>query len=553
VLQVLPTARAGAPITNAAMITGITDDEGTPVADIDSYFDEDGLDDLSDVVDNDVEDDGIGGGDRDEHDIAIIFIEGRLSVEVHKDTIRRTSAAFDGTDAGVKADGDLIDNVGEPIERYRYDIHFRSTANVDADEFLVEDPLEAVKEGKIRIDGLWTPAVWGDMDGKYNIWYKESGVNGYDAIGDFGYLQPITHVPADGEQVFPTNGWKLWTTIDQSGSATFLGTGVITRVNLGLPAGLTIGGDDYITDLRFEFGAVKRGFTSRNNEGNSLNTAAGGEAGLPYRFTNGSGGLVDPPAEPVPGQQVNAGLASMLPDDMAKVPAMTAFASSPFGYVPATAVPILDLRFVSQDERPGDLPGQGESINWTPESTLSNFPTEKADGENLKAAKLGPVSYLVSAVEAMDDVNIVSSASAFIALNGAMEEALASKTGFVQVLDVTRAGALYDMDQDAVLTRVIVPIEIIPNIPDPGSIAEENSFLENARLAGLEFRDGVWYDSKGRRVQTGDMFAISLWIVLAAVTVFCLVLLMRTFFAVPGKRGKKKDIVPAAGKGGDRR
>ena len=145
-------------------------------------------------------------------------------------------------------------------------------------------------------------------------------------------------------------------------------------------------------------------------------------------------------------------------------------------------------------------------------------------------------------------VNLVSSASAFIALNGALEEqeALAANATPVGLI----AGGLFDQDQDAVLTRVIVPFTANPEPFKVDYSIDEVSFFDQARLAGLEFKDGMWYDSKGRRVQTGDMFALTLWIVLAAIAVFCVVLLIRTYYGAAAKRDKRKEIAVVEGKGG---
>ena len=105
-----------------------------------------------------------------EDDFAFVFENERakISCEVDKDTIRRTSAAY------VSLPGqEGINNVG--IEQYRYDVDFRAMANVPATDFVLKDPLENVKYGQVKVDQIWNPVVWGDVDDDVEIWIGTNG------------------------------------------------------------------------------------------------------------------------------------------------------------------------------------------------------------------------------------------------------------------------------------------------------------------------------------------------------------------------------------------
>ena len=139
--------------------------------------------------------------------------EANISVEVFINTIQRTSAAYQNDDED-------INNVND--EEFRYDIDFRSTSNVDLDTFTVEDVLAP----EIRIQKLWTPVVWGDMDGKFDLSYKTNH----------------------------STDWILWETRS---------TDDVTPLDV---ADLGLASDEYITALQFKYGEVQAGFTSRNED-----------------------------------------------------------------------------------------------------------------------------------------------------------------------------------------------------------------------------------------------------------------------------------------------
>jgi len=585
IFEVDKSAVFGAPIVNSAMILGITDEEGNVVDDIDSDFDQDELEKWYETdSDNDIYGKGKKGNrisDRDEHDIAEVYLQGRISVEVYKDTIKRTSVAFDGENEEIatlagrdKEEGDAIDfiyNVG--IEEYRYDIHFRSTSNVDADEFVVEDPFEDphFQDGTIRLTGLWTPAVWGDMDGMFNVYYRSDA--------DTGTNNPNgKQVTDDSEgQMYPSEriaGWVLWKTIDvnetdEAGNyinpglrASYNTYGVIGRVYLGLPDGFDEE-NDWIIGLRFEYGPVKVGFTSCM--GNVMTSNLGD--GDTLRFTNDSDlyrkelekSIVDPNIASDPMDQ-----AVLYSTDMSPVQAMTAYSAAPFSLEPfASADPVVNVNMVGEYAGGlGDIPdpNDGQNFNWKPVPGRSDYPKGQADIDQLAdaakfaatAALLRPATYMVKATESLmpdeenNEIEVVSSAIAYIGLKQTVQDDPGSM--FSQAADPVQFG-MYGNDQDGVLTRFIMPFTFYSD-PVGGEFINDNGETNDIRFDGARLIDGVWYDRNGNRIGTGDAFTLSFWLVLIACAAICLTFLIRTYIAAPGKQGKKKEIVPGVEKGG---
>lgn len=179
----------------------------------------------------------------------------KISCQVDKDTIKKTSAAYKSL-----PDQEGIDNTGS--ETYRYHVDYRSTANVWADEFTVDDPLEGVVDGKIRVTELWTPISYGDNDGKMNIWYKtnktEDGKS-YSNVNAVGSNPDSPNNP-NKAAVKKNTGYKLWKN----------GVSTTSRTHLEVSE-LGLEDDEYITALRLEHGRVKKGFTTRNYAYESVN------------------------------------------------------------------------------------------------------------------------------------------------------------------------------------------------------------------------------------------------------------------------------------------
>jgi hypothetical protein len=183
----------------------------------------------------------------------------QVSVEVIKDTINITSAAF-------RTDTDdylNIDNVGK--ELYHYDLNFRSTSNVRADEFVLIDPLENVWANQVRIRELFTPVLYGDSDGYFNLWYQTALTDTTKLYSTASAMatNPFNPNNPDNLQNWPSTGWQLWRSDIPTTKTMHLSVD-----DLGLAP------YDYITALRFEFGSVEVGFTSLNAPATSLQEAA---------------------------------------------------------------------------------------------------------------------------------------------------------------------------------------------------------------------------------------------------------------------------------------
>jgi hypothetical protein len=435
-------------LSNIARITGLKNINGEDVEDIDSFIEKDrdsagpvpGIEysvvPPGVVRDNDIEGhrknvDGEAdlSEDEDTHDYASVIVHNPqlISCEVYKDTIRRTSAAY------VSLPGhEGFNNVGS--EEYRYDIDFRSTSSKPGDEFVVDDPLENVANGQVRIVGLWLPSVWGDEDGKMNVWYKSNDVK-TDSEQIPEKALEITKKPAD-QQLFPTkpqDGWRLWATIDKSYTDRFIKDGVIDREYLGLPKGLAEG--DYITAIRFEYGAVKVGFTSRNYERYSLNGDHRNEFG---ELTLSPADLAKVDSMPLR----DAAAARLAGEQTAATPVVIAPAAEP-EKENGNFFTRMFSKIFSKSKKQTEVPqsektalvtevygmggpddsittfNTGQIVDWTP-SPMDPWFSPGARN----ATGLLPASYLVKAIRPMENESIVSSAVSSIASQGLSDQSL---------------------------------------------------------------------------------------------------------------------------------
>lgn len=178
--------------------------------------------------------------------------------EIADPTVKDTEANGDGQNtAETKASND---------GSYAYTIDFRSTSSTWTDEFTVEDDLTAATDGRAQLASITTPQALEDYDGKMNVWYKtdktpedyvdESGANA--TLSD-GHENPWLSDEAtaatlgeDGRAVDFT-GWKLWRADVSTTEATELSV-----ADLGLED------DEHVTAIRFEYGRVESGFTTRD-------------------------------------------------------------------------------------------------------------------------------------------------------------------------------------------------------------------------------------------------------------------------------------------------
>ena len=428
-------------ITNTARITKITDNQGNPVEDIDSII-EDEEEKPPGSKDNEIDEHHKDDPTQDEdtHDWADVKIPKAISCEVSKDTIRRTSAAFDGRPEEVRASDGLINNVG--VEEYRYDVNFRSTSSLPADEFVVDDPLENVSENQVRLLALWTPVTWGDSDGRMNVWYKSKNGTGNSETPPTG-TGPTGAITQVANPRYPTNtsdGWKLWKTIDKSSDPLYTSTGVMAREKLNLPAGLAA--NDYITALRFEYGAVEVGFTSKNNASEKLNGVqrdASGNILLPPEDLGRLDGFAGSPVQPLSAMAATTEVETEEPEGnffSRLIDAITGLGngsdsgddtSSGLGGVPAA-----DVRALAEVMALADLATTPIVVDWTPDPMSPDYAAGAAAATGLR-----PAQYLVECTRAMEDENIVSSAKSQIARM-----------------------SLWDDDVDAVLTLEIAPFTL---------------------------------------------------------------------------------------------
>ena len=424
-------------LSNIARITGLTDANGEEVEDIDSFIekDRDSVGPVPGVAykeipkgivrDNDIEGHhkNVDGEpdyseDEDTHDYASVIIHPSLviSCEVEKDTIRRTSAAFVGI-----AGQDGFNNVGD--EEYRYDIDFRSTSSLPADEFVVTDPLENVANDQVRVTGLWLPAVWGDVDGKMNVWYKSNNVN-VNTAEIPASAREITKVPLD-QQIFPTraeDGWRLWATVDKSFSDKYMEEGVIERVFLGLPADLDEG--DYITAIRFEYGAVKVGFTSKNYLSYSLNGEHRNSAGELMLAPDDLAKVSSiPQVSPARVQSAAAEPASAEKQEgnffirlFAGLFGKKDDAESPPAAEETEAAEIFGIGGPNDEITTFD---NGNVVDWRPNPMNPDYSVQAKNATGLK-----PASYLVTALRPMENESIVSSAVSQIARQSLKDESV---------------------------------------------------------------------------------------------------------------------------------
>ncbi|MDR1013878.1 MAG: hypothetical protein LBL86_02710 [Coriobacteriales bacterium] len=189
--------------------------------------------------------------DKDAADEVQVFEDKaiQLGCEVYEDTVNITSAGLQTSDE----DYLRVENVG--AEAYHYTLDFRSTSNVRADEFTVIDTLESVVTGGVRLQELFTPVARGDSDGLFNLWYR---TNLTDTSRTYSTESAMGSNPHNAnnpqrEQRWPSVGWQLW----KGGVPTTHTTRLSVR-------GLGLAPNEHLTALRFEYGSVEAGFTTRD-------------------------------------------------------------------------------------------------------------------------------------------------------------------------------------------------------------------------------------------------------------------------------------------------
>ena len=188
-----------------------------------------------------------------------------------KGEIDKRQEIADPTHPYTEANGDGENNADTSTSddgSYDYTLDFRSTSNTWTDEFTVEDDLYGVMTGKATLDSITTPQAYKDFDGKMNVWYKtdqtpsdysdESGAN--QTLSD-GHGNPwLTDesnsetLGEDGRKIDYT-GWKLWKADVSTTEAEDLKV-----------SDLELAEGEHVTAIRFEYGRVESGFTTREDD-----------------------------------------------------------------------------------------------------------------------------------------------------------------------------------------------------------------------------------------------------------------------------------------------
>ncbi len=148
---------------------------------------------------------------------------------------------------------------------FDYSIDFRNTSSTWTDEFTVDDELVAVGDGLARLRAVTTPQGAKDFDGLMNIWYRTIRDNGTadegsqaNATREDGHVNPwldheeVIRTLGDDARSVDYRGWHLW--------AANINT---TRSTTLTVDGLKLQEDEEIVAVRFEYGRVERGFTTR--------------------------------------------------------------------------------------------------------------------------------------------------------------------------------------------------------------------------------------------------------------------------------------------------
>ena len=159
---------------------------------------------------------------------------------------------------------------------FAYSLDYCNDSSTWVDEFTVYDSLECVSDGLARLDGVVTARCFEDFDGLMNVWYRTNmtsadysdDVSKANATLSDGHENPwivgvtrgdaIKSVDSDNDsRVLSYSGWKLWKSDISTSSADELSVS-----DLGLSDG------EYVTGLRFEYGRVEAGFTTRTSAWN---------------------------------------------------------------------------------------------------------------------------------------------------------------------------------------------------------------------------------------------------------------------------------------------
>ncbi len=150
--------------------------------------------------------------------------------------------------------------------RFSYLIDMRNTSTTWVDEFTMTDEIDGADKGLVELTGITTPQAHGDFDGLMNVWYRTSSSSdriedsSANATIDDGHENPwlsdestVSTLGSDGRALDYT-GWHLWRADIPTEQATKLS---IDELDLAK--------DEVVTAIRFEYGRVEAGFSTRND------------------------------------------------------------------------------------------------------------------------------------------------------------------------------------------------------------------------------------------------------------------------------------------------
>ena len=156
---------------------------------------------------------------------------------------------------------------------FSYTIDFENTSNTWVDEFTVEDVLDGTVENLAHLVAIETPQAGEDFNKLLNVWYKtnkdagkkasDSAIDDKDAPEANATLddkhenpwlstEEVKHLMGDDARALDYTGWHLW--------KRDVSTDVAETLKVD---GLELDEDEYVCAIRFEFGGVKQGFSSR--------------------------------------------------------------------------------------------------------------------------------------------------------------------------------------------------------------------------------------------------------------------------------------------------
>ncbi|MBE6469003.1 MAG: hypothetical protein E7001_03360 [Coriobacteriaceae bacterium] len=171
----------------------------------------------------------------------------------------------DPTAKGMKAgSGNRARVSSSPEGLFEYSLDFRNTSGTWTDEFTVDDELMSAQEGLARLVSVTVPRAEGDFNGKLNLWYRTNraadagAVVQANATRDDGHDNPwLEHASTkqtlgEDARALEYRGWQLWEKdLDAADGRTLF------------VADLNLAPGEHVVAVRFEYGRVEAGFTSR--------------------------------------------------------------------------------------------------------------------------------------------------------------------------------------------------------------------------------------------------------------------------------------------------